>query len=107
MKDIENLLQKLPNDVFTLQEASIAGVSRYYLSKMIESQVCRQSKHNYCNSQIKHLPEDDFHHKASSHLGSKTNKEKPEKTGRHRTRREKPFISWELICNAAQENNSI
>jgi predicted transcriptional regulator of viral defense system len=38
MKDIENLLQKLPNDVFTLQEASIAGVSRYYLSKMIEEE---------------------------------------------------------------------
>jgi predicted transcriptional regulator of viral defense system len=38
MKDIENLLQKLPNDVFTLQEASMAGVSRYYLSKMIEGE---------------------------------------------------------------------
>ncbi|MGE3610871.1 MAG: type IV toxin-antitoxin system AbiEi family antitoxin domain-containing protein [Bacteriovoracaceae bacterium] len=38
MKDIESLLQKLPKDVFTLQEASMAGVSRYYLSKMIEAE---------------------------------------------------------------------
>jgi predicted transcriptional regulator of viral defense system len=36
MKDIENLLQKLPKDVFTLQDANMAGVSKYYLSKMIE-----------------------------------------------------------------------
>lgn len=38
MKDIENLLQKLPKDVFTLQDASMAGVSRYYLSKMIDEE---------------------------------------------------------------------
>lgn len=36
MKDMENLLQKLPKDVFTLREANMAGVSRYYLTKMIE-----------------------------------------------------------------------
>lgn len=38
MKDIENLLRKLPKDVFTLQEANMAGVTRYYLSKMIEEE---------------------------------------------------------------------
>lgn len=38
MKDIENLLQKLPKDVFTLQDANMAGVSKYYLSKMIENE---------------------------------------------------------------------
>jgi len=38
MKDIENLLQKLPKDVFTLREANLAGVSRYYLAKMIDGE---------------------------------------------------------------------
>lgn len=38
MQDIENLLQKLPKDVFTLQDANLAGVSKYYLSKMIEKE---------------------------------------------------------------------
>lgn len=35
---MENLLQKLPKDVFTLQEANLAGVSRYYLVKMIKEE---------------------------------------------------------------------
>jgi predicted transcriptional regulator of viral defense system len=38
MKDMENLLQKLPKDVFTLREANLLGVSRYYLMKMIEEE---------------------------------------------------------------------
>lgn len=38
MKDVESLLQKLPKDVFTLQDASRAGVSRYYLSKLIDEE---------------------------------------------------------------------
>lgn len=38
MKDLDNLLQKLPKDVFTLQEANMAGVSKYYLSKMIDEE---------------------------------------------------------------------
>jgi predicted transcriptional regulator of viral defense system len=65
MKNMENLLQKLPKDVFTLREANMAGVSRYYLSKMIKEERLNELRRgvyqrNEANRQNENVQETSF-----------------------------------------------
>lgn len=59
MGKLEKLLDELPSEIFTLKDASRAGVSRYYISKLVEAEkVVELKKGVFQNSRKKVSDED-------------------------------------------------